>query len=105
MRRRSAPRWSAAMMPCSDSSRIKIAAPATALPVSEAALHRAVVEYLTIARPRCLWWHTAQRALDPIAGARLKRLGVVAGVPDFTLAWGGGSGFIELKRPTWCAGK
>lgn len=58
-----------------------------------------MLDYLTIARPRCIWWHTPLNASDARSGARARRMGAVAGTPDFAIAWGGGSAFIELKRP------
>lgn len=68
--------------------------------LDEDALQRAVVQWLTLAKPRCLWFHVPNGgARDAITGARLKAMGVRAGVPDLVFIWKGGAGFIELKRP------
>lgn len=54
-------------------------------------------DYLDRTFPDLLWWHTAnERATSPQAGARLKRKGVKAGVPDIIIVdWGVA---IELKQ-------
>lgn len=68
--------------------------------LDEDALQRAVVQWLTLAKPRCLWFHVPNGgARDAITGAKLKAMGVKAGVPDLVFIWKGGAGFVELKRP------
>ncbi len=56
-------------------------------PISENAIHRAVADALRKLRaPNVVYWHTAnERRTTPQQGARLKRDGVRAGVPDFTI--------------------
>lgn len=68
--------------------------------MTEAALQTAVADYLRIQyRDRLLWFHPAnERKCSPIQGARLKRHGVKAGVPDLVFILGDGRAmFIELK--------
>ncbi len=68
--------------------------------LDEDALQRSVVQWLTLAKPRCVWFHVPNGgARDAVTGAKLKAMGVKAGVPDLVFAWKGGAGFVELKRP------
>ena len=69
----------------------------------EDGLQRAAIELCTKKyRRRLLAWHTPNGGYrNRIEAARLQGLGVIAGVPDITLAMEGGRlGFIELKTPT-----
>lgn len=52
-------------------------------------LHCAVADYLrAVLHPRVLWFHIPnERRASPKQGAQLKRMGVLAGVPDFVLTW------------------
>lgn len=65
----------------------------------EDALQIAVADYLRIAAPDLLWFHVAnERKCSPQRGAMLKRMGVLAGVPDLVFILPSGSvWFIELK--------
>ena len=65
----------------------------------EAAIQRAVVEHLRLrAKPDVLWLHVPNgERRDKITGAKLKRMGVLAGASDLLL-WHNGSSFaLELK--------
>lgn len=75
------------------SPRVSVARP-------ETQLHRAVVDYLRLAKPAALWFHV------PNGGARTRTeaaifqgLGVRAGAPDLVFLAGSFSGGIELKAP------
>lgn len=62
-----------------------------------------VADYLALAYPRELPWShwPAGEARSEVTGARLKRMGVKRGWPDFILNLPGGRvGYIELKTPS-----
>jgi hypothetical protein len=64
----------------------------------EQQLQRAVVEYLELVKPRCIWFHPPNGgARSKTEAAILKGLGVKAGVADLIFLWKNGSGCIELK--------
>lgn len=66
----------------------------------EEKLHRAVaVLFRTIFDPlKVLYFHVPNGGhRDKIAAAKLKAMGTLAGVPDFYVAWAGGTLWIELK--------
>ena len=72
--------------------------------VSERTIHKAVVNLLRrSAAPGVVWYHVAnERRTTPREGATLKRLGVLAGVADFTVLVPYSLGapyiaFLELK--------
>ena len=67
--------------------------------MKEITLHFAVAHYLlNYARPDCIFWHTANEGKRGIAwAAKLKRMGVKPGVPDFTIFVDGQLHFLELK--------
>jgi hypothetical protein len=67
----------------------------------EAQLQRAVVEHLRLrARPNVLWLHCPNgERRDAITGAKLKRMGVLAGAADLLLWHRGNSFALELKSP------
>jgi hypothetical protein len=67
----------------------------------EAQLHRALVEHLRLrAKPDVLWLHCPNgERRDAITGAKLKRMGVLAGAPDLLLWHRGNSFALELKSP------
>jgi hypothetical protein len=67
----------------------------------EAALHAAVCEHLRLrAKPDVLWLHAANgERRDKITGAKLKRMGVLAGASDLLLWHRGNSFALELKAP------
>lgn len=51
----------------------------------EDALQRSLVEHLRLrARPSIIWWHTPNAPRSKATGARLKAMGMLAGVPDLT---------------------
>jgi hypothetical protein len=67
---------------------------------TEAALQRAVVQYLTLALPphEALFWHTPNGGWRSRATAgRLKAEGVMPGVADIVIVWQGRVVAIELK--------
>ena len=67
----------------------------------ERQIHCAVVEHLRLrAKPGVLWTHPANgERRDKITGAKLKRMGVLAGAADLLL-WHNGHAFaLELKAP------
>lgn len=67
--------------------------------MSEFALHRYVVELLRLAaRPGVLWFHPPNGEYrSKRTGARLKAMGVIAGVADIVLVIDGTAHFLELK--------
>ena len=70
---------------------------------TEAALQRAVVQYLTLALPphEALFWHTPNGGWRARATAgRLKAEGVMPGVADIVIVWKGRCIAIELKAKT-----
>ena len=67
---------------------------------SETKLHIAVAEWLRQACPFLLWTHPANQGRSPQEGAKLKRMGVLAGVPDLIFWHEGWFGAIELKTNT-----
>src|SRR5262245_2948546 len=68
---------------------------------SEAQVHSAVVEHLRLrAKPGALLLHPANgEHRDKITGAKLKRMGVLAGASDLLLWHRGNSFALELKSP------
>jgi hypothetical protein len=67
----------------------------------EAAIHRAVCDHLHLrAKPGVLWLHVPNgEKRDKVTGAKLRRMGVLAGASDF-LFWHQGNSFaLELKGP------
>lgn len=58
-----------------------------------------IVQFLRLALPKLLFFHVAnQRKTSPRRGALLKKMGVMAGVPDLVFILPQGRvGFIELK--------
>jgi hypothetical protein len=67
----------------------------------EAQIHCAVVDHLRLrAKPDVLWLHPANgERRHKITGAKLKRMGVLAGASDFLLWHQGNSFALELKAP------
>ena len=65
----------------------------------EAQIHAAVCDHLRLrARPDVLWLHVPNgERRDKITGAKLKRLGVLAGASDLLLWHQGNSFALELK--------
>lgn len=64
---------------------------------SETKLHIAVADWLRGACPHVLWTHPANQGRSPQEGAKLKKMGVRAGVPDLIFWHDGWFGAIELK--------
>ncbi len=80
---------------------------------AEDSLQIAVANYLRLAYPKVLWAHIAnERQTSPQRGAKLKKMGVRAGMPDILIFAIGGVGIdkeiysglaIELKiKPNKC---
>lgn len=70
--------------------------------MSETDLHRAAATYLTVVLPPTVWWSTIGHGgfkLDVRTAARLKSMGLKAGVPDLMLVYDGRAYFAELKAP------
>lgn len=67
--------------------------------MSETAIHIAVAEHLRLRAPAgMVWWHTPNEgARTPSEAARLKAMGVKAGIPDLMLVHGGKLYALELK--------
>lgn len=65
----------------------------------EDSLSIAVAEFLRTAKPECMWWHSPNGGRrNAREAARLKRMGVLAGVPDYIFILPDNNvGFIELK--------
>ena len=68
---------------------------------SEAQVHAAVVAHLRLrAKPDVLFLHCPNgEHRNPITGAKLKRMGVLAGAADLLLWHQGNSFALELKAP------
>ena len=67
----------------------------------EERLQQAVVQYLVLACSHVIWFHPPNGEVrSKPTGARLKKMGVLRGVPDLVFVLpGGASAFIELKAP------
>jgi len=67
----------------------------------EAAIQRAVCDHLRLrAKAEVLWLHCPNgEHRNPITGAKLKRMGVLAGASDLLLWHQGNSFALELKAP------
>ena len=67
----------------------------------EAAIHAAVCDHLRLrAKPDVLWLHVPNgERRDAITGAKLKRMGTLAGTSDLLLWHNGNSFALELKSP------
>lgn len=65
----------------------------------EDALQVSIAEYLHRCWPSLIWWHTPNGgARSPREGARFRRMGVRAGVPDLVIIGREGRAiFVELK--------
>jgi len=67
-------------------------------------LHRAVAGFLRRALnnpAEAYWFHTPNQGIrSAIQGAKLKAMGMRAGIPDLYIRWRGGVGWIELKSET-----
>jgi hypothetical protein len=73
-----------------------------AIPAPELAIHEAIVDALKVLlKPGILYWHTPNEGeRDDAYAYRLKRMGVLAGVPDLLFIMPGGRvAFIEVKTP------
>lgn len=65
---------------------------------TEHQLHAAVADYLCLAIQPGTWWSTVGHGGGgTIRGGKLKRLGLVPGIPDLAFCIGGQSAWIELK--------
>lgn len=66
---------------------IKLSPRRRALAVPERALHLSIAQLFARAAPKhVMWWHTPNgEKRDLVTAAMLKRMGTVAGVPDFLL--------------------
>jgi hypothetical protein len=67
----------------------------------EGQIHRALCDHLRLrAKPDVLWLHVPNgERRDAVTGAKLKRMGVLAGASDFLLWHQGNSFALELKAP------
>jgi hypothetical protein len=67
----------------------------------EAQIHRALCDHLRLrGKPDVLWLHCPNgERRDKITGAKLKRMGVLAGAADLLLWHRGNSFALELKAP------
>ena len=68
----------------------------------ERQIHLGICQLLKLcAKPDVVFYHTAnERRCSPREGAFLKTLGVLAGVPDFTIiTFPARVSFLEIKRP------
>lgn len=67
--------------------------------MTEAQLHKTVVQYLDLALPAdAAWHHSPMGGKRPKGeGGKLKGMGARAGWPDITIIWQGQAYFIELK--------
>lgn len=56
--------------------------------------------FRAILDPEVVWMHTPNGGKrDAVAGAKLKAMGALPGVPDLYIAWPGHTLWIELKAP------
>jgi hypothetical protein len=71
----------------------------TYLDPSEDEIHEAVASLLDRALPPTACWYSVEHrnAKDAVEGAKRKRRGVRAGIPDITIIYGRVAHFIELK--------
>ena len=71
------------------------------VPMREQAIHESLCQWLTLALPReAFFFHPANGEYrNVITGARLKRMGLKAGVPDLVVLYGGKAVFLEIKAP------
>ncbi len=70
--------------------------------MTEDQLEKLVTDYLAIALPDdVVTWHTPNGGyrLSVAMRAKIKRLGVVAGIPDRMFLYNGQLSFIEMKAP------
>ncbi len=74
----------------------------------EEAIHRAIVQWLRLTKPNCIWWHTPNGARLTKAQAGIhKALGMTAGVPDLVFILPrtpqtfqrASVAFLEIKAP------
>lgn len=64
----------------------------------EDSLQIAVATYLKLQYPHALWWHTPNGgSRNAIEAAKLKRMGVLAGVPDIVIVYYSDMICLELK--------
>ena len=56
--------------------------------------------FRAVLAPEVVWFHVPNGGKrDAVAGAKLKAMGALPGVPDLYLAWEGHTLWIELKAP------
>jgi len=73
--------------------------PRLSIKVSEDDIHKSIVEYLRLRG--IVFFHIPNESRAPVQyRAKLKALGVRAGVPDLCVLLKYGVGFIEIKSPT-----
>lgn len=66
----------------------------------EDTIQAAIVDWLRLVLPNAIVAHIHNNPRSKIDGARLKRMGLVAGAPDLLVCLHGGRGlFIEVKAP------
>ena len=65
--------------------------------MTEDQIHASIVTYLRTVLPDALVWATPNNPRNAAHGARLKRLGMVAGVPDLCVLTDGQLWFFEVK--------
>lgn len=65
----------------------------------EYSIHTAIVDWLKIACPKALVLHIPNNPRSAVAGAKLKRMGMVKGAPDLIVICDGVICFLEVKKP------
>lgn len=68
--------------------------------IKEAAVHKAIADYMSDALPHDAFWTTIPLGGGgKIRGAQLKRAGVKQGTPDMLVVYQGRAIFLEIKTP------
>ena len=66
--------------------------------MTEYEIHTALVQHLRLlANPEAVWFHVPNSPRNQIQGARLKRMGMLAGAPDLIFLHNGEAFALELK--------
>lgn len=78
------------------------AKPKFVVPTAEELIHRGIIDALELkVKPGIIYYHVPNGAdMTPLQRGRMKRLGMLSGVPDLVFHLPGGrTGFLEIKRP------
>ena len=68
--------------------------------MTEFRLHAACKQFLDTALPAdACWFHIPNSPRNKVAGAKLKKMGMKAGMPDICIHYRGETLYVELKAP------